>query len=216
MISPPAGPVRMRRRVLAIAGLACLLELLWLGSGLTVRHVIGSSGGLYFFKEVSLAVPEFRQGDPRWKDDSLGGTGDTLGSAGCALASAAMVLRSYGADTDPKRLNDYLTRHAGYEGNGYLIWEKAAEAAGTLGVAVEKAYEDAPSYWEIDSQLIHGNPVIVRIHFPDGATHFVVIAGKHGFDYLIRDPGAGWARGLYPLKDIVPAIDGLRYYRRTG
>mgnify|MGYP001607066153 CR=1 FL=1 len=36
---------------------------------------------------------------------------------------------------------------------------------------------------------------------PDAASsHFVVIAGKDGFDYLVRDPGAGSAKGLYPLR----------------
>ena len=96
---------------------------------------------------------------------------------------------------------------------GYLVWEKAAE----LGKGrIQKAYEDAPSYWEIDHQLMKGNPVIVRIHFPGGGMHFVVIAGKRGFDYLIMDPGAGWRRGLYPLRDITPRIDGLRYYKRVA
>ncbi len=79
-----------------------------------------------------------------------------------------------------------------------------------------KAYEDLPSYWEIDRQLMAGNPVIARLHFPGGGMHFVVIAGKRGFDYLIRDPGAGWNKGLYPLREITPRIDGLRYYERTS
>jgi hypothetical protein len=29
------------------------------------------------------------------------------------------------------------------------------------------------------------------------------------------DPGAGWKKGLYPLREITPRIDGLRYYRRS-
>lgn len=184
--------------------------LVW---GLMAKRVIASSGGLYFLRGVSLEVPVFRQADPRWHADPLGNTTDTLGTAGCAVTSAAMVLKSYGVDTDPQRLNAYLTSHQGYEDNGYIIWEKAAE----LGQGgVEKAYEDLPSYWRIDRQLIEGNPVIVRIHLQDGGMHFVVIAGKRGFDYLIMDPGAGWNKGLYPLREITPKIDGLRYYRRIA
>jgi hypothetical protein len=177
--------------------------------GLTERRVIASSGGLYFFRTVALEVPAFRQGDPRWHGDPLGNTSDTIGQTGCAMTSAAMILKSYGVDTDPQRLNAYLTGHHGYEGNGYIIWEKAAK----LGQGVKKAYEDLPSYWRIDHQLMKGNPVIVRIHLPGGGTHFVVVAGKSGFDYLILDPGAGWKKGLYPLREITPRIDGLRYYR---
>ena len=64
----------------------------------------------------------------------------------------------------------------------------------------------------IDSNLARGNPVIVRIRFSSGATHFVVIAGKQGFDYLIRDPGAGASKGYYPLRDLGSNIEALRFY----
>jgi hypothetical protein len=40
----------------------------------------------------------------------------------------------------------------------------------------------------------------------------VVIAGKEGFDYLIRDPGAGAAKGLYPLRELGSNIEALRFY----
>jgi drug/metabolite transporter superfamily protein YnfA len=209
-------PRRHKRIYLWIAAaillLLALITCAVLLRGLTARRVIASRGGLYFLRSVALNVPAFRQADPRWHDDPLGDTKDTIGQTGCAVTSAAMVLKSYGIDTDPQRLNAYLTAHQGYEGSGYIIWEKAAELAHG---GIEKAYEDLPSFWGIDSQLIHGNPVIVRIHFPSGGTHFVVIAGKRGFDYLILDPGAGWKKGLYPLREITPNIDGLRYYRRA-
>jgi hypothetical protein len=213
----PLLPIRWpRRRRGWIVGGAVTVALLFCGATqvyLLAPRVIPSSGGIYFARAVALDVPSFRQGDPRWHDDALGKTNYTMGESGCAVTSAAMVLKSYGIDTDPKRLNDYLSGHGGYVGDGYLVWERAADLGkGTI----QKAYEDLPSYWRIDWQLIEGNPVIVRIHFPNGRTHFVVIAGKRGFDYLIRDPGAGWDRGLYPLREIVPRIDALRYYRKSG
>ena len=46
-----------------------------------------------------------------------------------------------------------------------------------------------------------------------GITHFVVIAGKDGFDYLVRDPGAGSAKGLYPLRELGSDIEALRFYQ---
>jgi hypothetical protein len=204
-------PKRARRAWLW-TGAALLLAAIVCGAliwGLRVKGVISSSGGIYFMRPVALNVPPFRQGDPRWRDEPLGDTTDTIGSAGCALTSAAMILKWYGADTDPHRLNDYLAGHHGYVDNGLMVWEKAAKT----GRNVKKVYEDLPSYWRIDSQLIKGNPVIVRLHFPGGGTHFVVIAGKRGFDYLILDPGGGWSKGLYPLREITPTIDGLRYFR---
>ena len=42
----------------------------------------------------------------------------------------------------------------------------------------------------------------------------VVIAGKEGFDYLIRDPGAGASCGLYPLSELAAQVEALRYYRK--
>jgi len=46
-----------------------------------------------------------------------------------------------------------------------------------------------------------------------GITHFVVIAGKDGFDYLVRDPGTGFAKGLYPLRELGSDIEALRFYQ---
>ena len=113
-----------------------------------------------------------------------------------------MVLASYGIDIDPGRLNQFLTQNGGYTPQGWLYWEKAAEF--TPGV-YEKAYEDLPSYARIDWNLFRGNPVIVKVQLP-GTTHFVVIAGKDGLEYLVRDPGAGASRGLYPLSEIALRI----------
>lgn len=170
-----------------------------------------SQGGLYWPWRLELAVPSFAQGDPRWAEDTLGATPGTLHAEGCAVSSAAMVLASYGIDTDPGRLNRFLTEHGGFTPQGWLYWEKAAEF---VPGKCEKAYEDAPSFARIDWNLLHGNPVIVRIRFENGITHFVVIAGKEGSEYLIRDPGTGASRGLYPLSEIAAEIEALRYYRR--
>ena len=41
----------------------------------------------------------------------------------------------------------------------------------------------------------------------------MVIAGKDGFDYLVRDPGAGAAKGFYPLRELNSDIEALRFYQ---
>jgi len=176
------------------------------------RRPLAASGGLYFPRLCLIDVPLFRQGDPRWSRDLLGPTPATLGAEGCAVASAAMVLASYGIDTDPGRLNRFLQKNGGFTPQGWLYWEKAAEASKGR---VEHVYEDLPSYALIDLNLLRGNPVIVRLRYPSGITHFVVIAGKDGFDYLTRDPGAGGAKIVYPLKEFGSPIEALRYYRVT-
>ncbi|MHA3773797.1 C39 family peptidase [Verrucomicrobiota bacterium sgz303538] len=175
------------------------------------KQTIEPRGGLPFLRRVELDVPSFRQNDPRWGKDPLGPSDDTLGSAGCAISSVAMVLSSYGVDTDPQRLNAFLTEHEGFTPQGWVYWEKAAE---TAPEKVKHVYEDLPSYRLIDMNLLHGNPVIVRVRLPRGTTHFVVIAGKDGFDYLTRDPGAGASKGLYPLSELHSKVEALRFYEK--
>jgi hypothetical protein len=176
-----------------------------------VEAALPPSGGLYYFTRVELPVPSLRQGDEKWRIDPIGGVPEngTLGSVGCAVAAAAMVFQSYGIDTDPQQLNWFLTDKGGYTDRGWLYWERAAWWAPDR---VQHVYEDLPSYQLIDSNLARGNPVIVRVRYSSGITHFVVIAGKEGFDYLIRDPGAGAAKGLYPLRELGSNIEALRFY----
>jgi hypothetical protein len=177
----------------------------------TWKRPLSPRGGRYFFHRIELKVPSFRQGDERWSDDPLGGVVDngTVGSTGCAVAAVAMVFKSYGIETDPQQLNWFLTTVGGFTDRGWVYWERAAWWAPDR---VRHVYEDLPSYQLIDSNLSDGNPVIVRVRLRGGVTHFVVIAGKDGFDYLVRDPGAGAAKGFYPLRELNSKIEALRFY----
>ncbi len=171
------------------------------------------TGGRYFGKRVQIEVPSFRQSDPRWASDPLGPSPtDTLSSAGCAVASCAMILASYGVDTDPQRLNAFLNRNNGFTPEAWLKWEVAA------GISPDKVrfvYEDVPSYQLIDENLERGNPVIIRIRYTSGMTHFVVICGKNGYDYLITDPGRHGGRGVILLEELGCNIEALRFYEKV-
>ena len=178
----------------------------------TWKHPLSPRGGRYFFHRLELAVPTFRQGDEKWSDDALGGVDDngTIGGEGCAVAAAAMVFKFYGIETDPQQLNWFLTNVDGFTDRGWLYWDRAAWFAPDR---VRHVYEDLPLHLNSSTiTLLHGNPVIVRVHLRSGVTHFVVIAGKDGFDYLIRDPGAGATKGFYPLRDLHSKIEALRFY----
>jgi hypothetical protein len=190
--------------VLLIAVLAVHIDWTW-------KRKLSPRGGRYFFHRVELAVPSFHQAEDKWRDDPLGGVEEngTLGGEGCAVAAAAMVFKFYGIEIDPQQLNWFLTAVDGYTERGWLYWDRAAWFAPDR---VRHAYEDLPSYQLIDSNLARGNPVIVRVRLPGGVTHFVVIAGKDGFDYLIADPGAGSGKGLYPLRELGSDIEALRFY----
>jgi Peptidase C39 family len=198
-------------------------RLIFLGSAFAVALILAgyyllprkipTSGGLYFFSERILPVPRFAQSDARWGNNPLGLTSSSFGAEGCAVCSAAMVLSYYGVDVDPGRLNEFLSENEGYTEQGWLYWEKAA--AFQPGVA-RHAYEDLPSYYLMDKNLLQENPVIVRVHLPNGITHFVVVVGKRGFDYLIQDPASGGEKGVYPLRVLAQEAEALRFYEKLG
>ena len=55
--------------------------------------------------------------------------------------------------------------------------------------------------------------MIVRLTLRNETTHFVVIVGKQGWDYLTRDPARSPEWGVYPLKELTSRIEALRFYR---
>ncbi|MEI8294560.1 MAG: hypothetical protein WCG66_11365 [bacterium] len=202
-----------RRIFLIIAILTSVASALWIRDW-TAKRPLPMSGGLYFPVAVKIPGPHFLQGDARWGGDSLAKTSESLADVGCAVASAAMALASRGVDTDPGRLNAFLKNTpGGYSREGWIYWEKAAEVDPERVGRLLPHYEDAPSYFLIDWNLLHGNPVIARVRYPSGVTHFVVICGKQGFDYLVRDPGEGGQAGLSVLSDFPPPVEALRFYR---
>ncbi len=199
-------------RSAAIAALAVFAAVsLWTFNWTAKRSPLEPRGGLWFPVEIVNDVPPFAQADPRWASDNLGSTPATLAGEGCAVASAAMVLASYGADLDPGRLNAHLRDNGGFTGNGWLYWEKACTYP---PVVAEHIYEDDASHFLIDWNLLRGNPVIVRLRYPDGITHFVVIVGKTGHEYLVRDPGKRHRDGIYRLSEFGSPIEALRFYRK--
>jgi hypothetical protein len=200
-----------RRLLFIILLLVLLTAALSVHIDWTWKRKLSPHGGRYFFHRVELAVPSFRQSDEKWRDDPLGGiaANGTLGGEGCAVAAVAMVFKFYGVEIDPQQLNWFLTSVDGYTERGWIYWERAAWFAPER---VRHVYEDLASYHIVDSNLAVGNPVIVRVQLPSGVTHFVVIAGKDGFDYLVRDPGADSAKGLYRLRELGSDIEALRFY----
>ena len=212
----PLGAARPPGRRFLWIGAFLLLLLAGTATGYGIylfgKRPLPPAGGLYFVTRTELPVPLFLQGDPAWGHAPVGRSVHTMGQVGCAVTSATMILKFYGIDTDPGRLNDFLRDHGGYTEDNDLIWEGPATLAPTQ---VRHVYEDLPSYYLIDSNLLRHNPVIVRLRLASGITHFVVIMGKQGFDYLIRDPSqAGLRKGVYPLRELGSNIEALRYYQK--
>jgi len=212
-----SAPPNRRLLLFLTTGLILLVGLLWWKADWMETGPTPSSGGLYWPTKQVIQVPYFAQADPRWATAPLGPTSGTLAGEGCAVASAAMVLAHFGLDTDPGKLNSFLTQTpGGYTDRGWIYWEKAPLKDPALAELVLPHYEDDPSHALIDLNLLRGNPVIVRLRYPNGITHFLVIVGKQGFDYLVLDPGSGGQRGVYPLREFGSPIEALRFYRHPG
>jgi hypothetical protein len=206
------------RRIFSVVVLlvvaVCAAAVFWL-SGWMEKRPLAPSGGLFIPGEILVPGPHYLQFDPKWGGEVLGQTKDPLATVGCAVASAAMVLAGYGIDTDPGRLNAFLNATKdGYTAEGWLYWEKAAEVDPAFAGKLLPHYEDKPSFCLIDCNLLRGNPVIIRLRYAGGTTHFMVVCGKRGWDYLVRDPGPGGTNGVYPLKDFGGPIEALRFYRK--
>ena len=205
------------RRFLALIGVTLLIlgayAAFW-AAGLAVRQPVPAAGGVYFPWRHVIGGPHFSQGDWRWAEDRLGATSETMAQSGCAVASAAMALGALGVETDPGELNRFLQRiPGGYTPEGWIYWEKAAEIDPERTAGLLPHYEDLPSFFLMDWNLLRGNPVIARVRYPGGITHFVLVCGKEGFEYLVRDPGAGGGGGPRPLSDFPGPVEALRFYK---
>lgn len=170
-----------------------------------------ATGGEFFSRRIINDVPQFLQDDPRWYHDEIGTSGSRLGPEGCAVAASAMVLASRGIQTNPGELNAFLTLNEGYTERGWIYWEKACELAPEK---IWKSFEGIGSHELIDHSLKRGLSPIIKIYLPNGISHFVVIVGKEGSRYLIRDPSSRLEGKVAWLDEAHPTtlIYGVRLY----
>jgi len=155
--------------------------------------------------------------DDRWRSDLLGPTRNTLGAEGCVRrlgghGAGQLRLRHRSATPQTRFSQRQWRLHHRRAG---FIGEKAAELAGGH---VRHAYEDLPSYDLIDEKFgtrkSGDRPAVACLR---GVTHFVVIAGKQGFDYLTRDPGAGASKGaVFPLRVFGSRIEAAAFLRKAS
>jgi hypothetical protein len=197
-----------RRRAFVIAGLVLISSIAGTFWYLRGRNSppIPPRGGEAFSGLATLETPFFQQKDARWKDDTIGGSGESLGKVGCTIASLAMALHVYGFRTTPKELNDWLKANDGYTFRGWLKWEAVNRyTRGTVAVAIP----DRPTHADIDAALRARQPVLAKVFINRIIPHWVLIAGKQGNEYLVRDPLNATGE-LEPLSRYGSPIYGVR------
>ncbi|MCB1044452.1 MAG: hypothetical protein KDC35_16030 [Acidobacteria bacterium] len=145
---------------------------------------IAASGGMS--SEIRFEdAPFYLQTDARWAHDRLGNTGASLASEGCTVCSLSMALAYYGVDLTPKALNVALTEKGGYTDKGWLIWKRVSEVTDDqIEVGVPRQAKHAL----IDEALQARQPVLAKVMLNAIVPHWVLIVGKSGGDYLMKDP----------------------------
>jgi LysM repeat protein len=161
-------------------------------------------------------TPLFRQGDPAWRAERLGvsGEGPTLAQAGCALTACAMALSRIGGTVlTPDALLRHLRASGGFQGP-LLDWSAAGSAIPGGTAASPGALDCA----QVDRELEAGRPVLLRVvHDVQGhpRQHWICLTGRDpaSGQYTANDPATGRTTLLARTGAALASLDGepVRY-----
>ena len=142
---------------------------------------------------MSFKLVYLSQQDPLWKKDILGfgDPEDTIGYLGCALTSVAMLLSGHGYSETPKSLNKKLKNVNGFV-SAAIRWGSVSQIYPNVTVRSNISCTTTPAPLElINAAVAAGQPAIVQVDSSPAngiQTHWVVVYGKKGDDYLMLDP----------------------------
>ena len=123
--------------------------------------------------------------------EPIGGSSKPLGTVGCTVCCLSMALAQHGIDLTPSELNRALKKADGFTAKGWLFWPAIAQVTGGRARA-EILWR--PTLRQIEEELAAGNPVVVKIAPPPMIQHWVLLVGRDGRDFLVKDPLDGPAR----------------------
>lgn len=116
----------------------------------------------------------------------LGDSPYTVSQYGCLITSIAMLSRYYGGSATPSSI---ASNTGNFDNEGYLL------VSSPFGTGVNVGGSQSVNWDTVDEEIGNGHPVIVSIYLPtvgavnrDGSSHFIVIKGKSGSQYLMHDP----------------------------
>ncbi len=173
-------------------------------------QAIASRGGRSLFVKPGVNAPLYLQRDPQWINDKLGSTPETMGSVGRLVCSVTMAANAFGERITPKELNETLSNRNGYTADGWLIWSKIAEV---FEKRIDAVIAERPTHAAIDRALERGELPLVKFLISGVIPHWVVVVGKHGEEYLIRDPLENTPEFIR-LSDQTEKIQSLRILKK--
>jgi hypothetical protein len=160
---------------------------------------------------ITLATaPIYFQGDPKWADERIGGSKEPLRAVGCTVCCLSMALAEHGVVLNPLELNRKLKEADGYTELGWVKWAFVEQVAANR-VRIE--ISNKPTQATINDALARGAPVLVKVLLRPAVQHWVLVVGRDGHDYLIKDP-LGDGKSLGRLADLSSDILAVRIVRR--
>jgi hypothetical protein len=101
------------------------------------------------------------------------------------MSSVAMAMNNLGHATDPGQLAVALTAEKGITTEGWILWDAVSRVSkGALRAEVHTE----PSQERLDACLARGDYPIVKFFIRGVVPHWVVLVGKRGGTYFMRDP----------------------------
>ena len=162
-------------------------------------------------KMVLTAEPIYRQADRRWANEKVGGSGESLGGVGCTICCLCMALAEFDINLTPAELNEKLKAAGGYTEDGWVKWGMVEEV---VSKRVRIEIPRWPMQSDINSALRDGCPVIVKVLLADTIPHWVLLVGREGNDYLMKDPN-GDGKSLGVLASLHSDIKSVRIVRKA-
>lgn len=154
--------------------------------------------------------PIYLQADPDWATEKIGGSGERLARVGCTICCLSMALAHHGVTLNPLELNRKIKEVDGYTYRGWVKWDSVRQVTGE---EVHVELPQKPSNKDIEKALDQGNPVLVKVVLRSGVQHWVLVVGRDGKEYLMKDP-LGDGKSLEPLSSLGSDILAVRIVRR--
>lgn len=211
---PPAVPAR--RRGHRLRHLWCLVA--GLAGGCAAPSVKTRPPECHLPPRTREASPRFvlparvhyLQHDARWAADPIGGSGKPLQNVGCAICSLSMALAQYNIDCTPGELNTALKQSNGYNENGWVYWNAIVPLTGGQ---VHVDWKEHPTHRDITAALALGQPVVVKVSPPGMPQHWVLLVGRDGREFLMKDP-LNKQKTLQPLSSHGSEILAVRIVKK--
>lgn len=132
----------------------------------------------------------------------MGSSPFTVHDYGCLVTSMAMVSTFYGNRVTPAEIASH-TNWFDRQGNAFV-----STIVDSLGMTITQ--QGGVNWNAVDQELDNNHPVIISVYIPqvgalnsDGSSHFVVLEGKSGNQYIMEDPlGGGRGYGFGQVRSM--------------